>query len=444
MRSAATARLALVFYVTERSHTSQAGAAVAGLSHLGAVLASSSQKVSTYDKRLKVEELFPVTPTPIEGDELRDLLTVGGLHRQLATRNQDVLTISEDLATQVIDCLRRLRPAMAPAIDWLRALDGFGGLGFSETEVLWREQRDAVNVGLRIGGFSPTPLRAWRRPADHEPFLAGVVPYPRPSPSEPDSPPEAPSAAQPHEPPEREGSSTLDHPHLSELVPAATEPRLVDHDARVFPGWEPEPNQQVHIHTFTDGHRRMEVANVDASGVEARTGADLIYYHVNTRSFVLVQYKRMQRGSLVVDNRLRGQLARMEALTSINQKPSQPDDWRIGPDFGFLKLADADGRDTPADRLVRGLYLPSSYTRILLGQGRTRLGYGTGDRYLTNQQFIDLVAHGLVGTVGITATDLRRVVNGLIDAGGSVVIAKDYSEEATDERQRRLRSRKAR
>jgi hypothetical protein len=130
MRSAATARLALVFYVTERSHTSQAGAAIAGLSHLGAVLASSSQKVSTYDKRLKVEELFPVTPTPIEGDELRDLLTVGGLHRQLATRKQDVLTISEDLATQVIDCLRRLRPAMAPAIDWLRALDGFGGLGF--------------------------------------------------------------------------------------------------------------------------------------------------------------------------------------------------------------------------------------------------------------------------------------------------------------------------
>jgi hypothetical protein len=65
---------------------------------------------------------------------------------------------------------------MPPVIDWLRALEGFSELGYSETELLWREQRDATNVGLRIGGFSATPLRARRRPADDQPFIAGVVP----------------------------------------------------------------------------------------------------------------------------------------------------------------------------------------------------------------------------------------------------------------------------
>jgi hypothetical protein len=204
------------------------------------------------------------------------------------------------------------------------------------------------------------------------------------------------------------------------------------------------PNRQVHIHTFAHGDRRMEIVNVDASGVEARTGADLIYYHLNTQSFVLVQYKRLQRRSLTVDDRLRGQLARMDALAGLNHQPSQPDDWRIGPDFGFVKLTDTMAHETPADRLIRGLYLPSSYVGMLLAQGSTRLGYDTVARYLSNKQFIEFAAHGLVGTIGVTVEQLQEIVNDLVDAGDSVAIAEDHSNESTAERQRRLRSRSVR
>jgi hypothetical protein len=454
MRSTGAARLAVIFCVA----SGKSGVIVTRLTHVGAVVRSSGQKVSTYDRLLKIEELFPVTPTPIEADDLRGLLPAGEVDRLVAARN-DVQLVSDEVTTALVTAIGHLRPTMPPVIDWLRALEGFSGLGFSETELLWREQRDAANVGLRIGGFSPTPLRAWRRPAEGEPFIAGVVPYPRPtggadrqSSTDASSPSAAPirGPAPPgegHDQPRERRDRSRDaeyQPELSKLVSRATEPRLVDHDARILPGWRRLPNRNVHIHTFADGERRMEIVNVDASGVEARTGADLIYYHVNTESFVLVQYKRLQHRTLFVDHRLRGQLARMSDLAMLNQQPNHPDDWRIGPDFGFLKLADTMAHETPADRLVRGLYLPSSYVSILLAQDRTQLGYDTVDRYLSNKQFIEFVAHGLVGTIGITVERLHDIVNGLVDAGDSVVIAKDHSNENTAERQKRLRSRSAR
>ncbi|GFJ84935.1 hypothetical protein Phou_091150 [Phytohabitans houttuyneae] len=457
MPSTGPAHLAVIFYAA----STNSGATVTKLTHIGAVVRPSGQKASTYDRLLKIEELFPVTPTPIETTDLREFLPAGEIDRLLAARN-DVQLVSEEVTTALVTAISQLRPTMSPVIDWLRALEGFSGLGFSETELLWREQRDAANVGLRIGGFSPTPLRAWRRPAEGEPFIAGVVPYPRPNgeagrqtPTEAPSQPAARIREDERSPAPDEGNDQShdrndrpqdeeSQPVLSGLVPKATEARLIEHDARTFPGWRHMPNRQVHIHTFTDGDRRMEIVNVDASGVEAKTGADLIYYHVNTKSFVLVQYKRLHRRTLSIDDRLRDQLARMDDLAKLNQQPSQPDDWRIGPDFGFLKLADTMAHETPADRLIRGLYLPSSYVGILLAQNRTRLGYDTVDRHLSNKQFIEFVAHGLVGTVGITVEQLQEIVNGLADAGDSVVVAEDHSDESTAERQRRLRSRSAR
>jgi hypothetical protein len=87
--------------------------------------------------------------------------------------------------------------------------------------------------------------------------------------------------------------------------------------------------------------------------------------------------------------------------------------------------------------------MSASYVRILLAEGCSHLGYDTVGRYLSNQQFIDLVAHGLIGTVGVSVNQIRELVAGLLDLGGSLVIAKDASVETPAERQRRLRSRSA-
>lgn len=98
-------------------------------------------------------------------------------------------------------------------------------------------------------------------------------------------------------------------------------------------------------------------------------------------------------------------------------------------------------RDTAPDSMVRGMYLSSSYLRMLLERQQASMGYATVGRYLTNKQFIDLVAHGLVGTIGVSAARLREIIRGLVAAGDSVVLAEDLGRENVSERQRRLRSR---
>ncbi|MER7007781.1 hypothetical protein ABT297_32720 [Dactylosporangium sp. NPDC000555] len=414
------------------------------LTHIGVSLRSANQKASTYDTRIKLEELFDIVPSSLECEHVTTGTNRDNLAHLLTTRSGDVVAVQSEVAASVLDSIARLRPGMGAVIDWLEALRNSDELGFTEREILWREHRDAINLGLRIGGFSSTPLRAWRRPSNNQPFVAGVVPYPRPRTLE-SNPSASPTQIElPGEGYEQSatGREELYHPRLAGLA-NPTEPRLIDHDARAFPGWSRQRTPEMHVHVFADGNRRMEIINIDASGVEARTGADLIYYHVNTESFVLVQYKRLVGRSYPVDERLVDQLNRMERLAKLNRNPTRPHEWRIGPEFSFLKLADIKQKNVPPDRLVNGLYLSTSYTRMLLAENLTRLGYDSVERHLSNQQFIDLVAHGLIGTVGVSVEQIRDIITGLLDNGESVVIAKDVSNETLTERQRRRRSRSA-
>lgn len=76
---------------------------------------------------------------------------------------------------------------------------------------------------------------------------------------------------------------------------------MIEHDARpldlttLFDEWGDRGEYRCDIHVLQDPEgRRLEIANVDATPVEGRLGTDLIYYHEATRSFILVQYKRLR------------------------------------------------------------------------------------------------------------------------------------------------------
>src|SRR5581483_9407666 len=134
--------------------------------------------------------------------------------------------------------------------------------------------------------------------------------------------------------------------------------------------------------------------------VEKRLGTDLVYYHEPTHSFMLVQYKRVDpiKQSFTVDQRLRDQLDRLEQVAELSAGPTSPDDWRLGADSCFLKLAWWPEHREAIDALADGMYLPLSYVRLLLqddctrGRGESRiLGRTTVPRYLVNSQFNELV-----------------------------------------------------
>ncbi|PPS89356.1 hypothetical protein BZZ08_01851 [Streptomyces sp. MH60] len=199
------------------------------------------------------------------------------------------------------------------------------------------------------------------------------------------------------------------------------------------------------------------MVNVNATPVESRLGTDMLYFHEPTKSFVFVQYKRLDPDtrSIYVDERLRRQLDRLEETARLSRTPTQPSEWRLGNDPCFLKLAywpkNADKR--PMQDLAPGMYLPVSYVRLLLEDDCTRgkranstariLGYGQVERHLTSTQFIDLVKHGLAGTVGTTREQLHALVKQRVTAGHSVVMATESSEESVRARQARIRDRGA-
>ena len=320
--------------------------------------------------------------------------------------------------------LRRRHPNLTLILDWLGALADPPGLSNDAPEdQAWQAQRDAVGTIARIFKVPPTIFSAWKRPLSrHAPYLAGLIPEP-------------------------------------------VEQSLIEHDARtmadssgLFSEWIDRTDARCDIHVFRDETgRTLEIANVNATEVEARLGTDMIYFHEPTASFVLVQYKRLHpdRHTMSVDARLLRQLDRLENVARLGKPAARPEDWRLGTDPCFLKLAYwPDKPAIPADSLAPGMYLPVSYARLLLENdctlsGRTRdngengrmLGYDQVPRHLVNTQFIELVQHGLVGTIGVTVEQLRALVEERVQSGHDTVVGVERSRESARARQKRVRDR---
>ncbi|MEU9410771.1 hypothetical protein AB0E08_34480 [Streptomyces sp. NPDC048281] len=318
--------------------------------------------------------------------------------------------------------LRAKFPRLVPLIDWLLAqanplvLDGR-----DEADQAWQEQQDAVRSILRIADFPLPSLNAWKRPESRDaPYTAGIIPQP-------------------------------------------SENSLIDHDVRAAgrafgleSDWVNGSGARCDINVLWDSSgRRLEVTNVNALPLESRTGTDMIYYHVPTKSFTLVQYKRLdpRKREIRVDERLRSQLDRLEEVAQLNSPPTQPHEWRLGSDPCFLKLAHwpEDTRKNPVEGLSHGMYLPVSYVRMLLendctlgpqkGSKARLLGYDQVERHLVGAQFVELVKEGLVGTVGTTREQLWSMVKRRVSEGKNVLVAEENSSESVRDRQKRNRTR---
>jgi hypothetical protein len=337
-----------------------------------------------------------------------------------ATSNGDIGILGRSLWEGLDRAMRTQDPDMADLLDWLLAQAAQPA--FSEDDPAdrsWQEQRDAVGCLLRIADFPLPALAAWRRPA------------------------------------------SPDAPYLSGLIPQPVEQGLLDHDVRVadiafgmFGNWRSgEPLLRCDIHVLQDAHGRvLEVVNVNNTMIEARTGTDMIYYHEPTMSLVFVQYKRLdsKKRTIQADKRLYDQLDRLDKVATLSRRAIRPSEWRLGGDPCFLKLAHwpQNAGESSAASLAPGMYLPVPYVRLLLEddctlgerQGRV-LGYGRIERYLVADQFIKLVKHGLVGTVGVTREMLFELISSRVDESQSLVVAVETGPESVSQRETRLRRR---
>jgi hypothetical protein len=168
---------------------------------------------------------------------------------------------------------------------------------------------------------------------------------------------------------------------------------------------------------FSDGKgAQVRVHIYDRKPLESILGIDLLIYMPLYRSYILLQYKMMQkRGSSAardwqysVDRKLRKQLTAMSRAAALMQRaPASPmpiGDWRLTEELFFWKFCEATRVSDSEQSLVHGITLSRSHLESFLqlqesqgpGGGR-RIGYESCKRYLTTSQFVELARAGWIG-----------------------------------------------
>ena len=213
----------------------------------------------------------------------------------------------------------------------------------------------------------------------------------------------------------------------------------IAHDSGRFDGWLPSGTPALGATTFHRGGRTLTVANVNRTRIEHVLGVDLLYLHEDYRSFVFVQYKRMER-----DDRNRpyyrpsgksyeSEYQRMrdwDVRTRIQQDSDALLAYRLGNDAFFFKVYANPTDSLPQEGLLQGMYFPLSYWTSLVAspdvrgpRGGIRITYENSGRHLTNTQFADLVGSGWIGSLPQREELIRDVIAQALGASHSVTVA---------------------
>jgi hypothetical protein len=192
----------------------------------------------------------------------------------------------------------------------------------------------------------------------------------------------------------------------------AREDPMIEHDANTFLGWTQRRSDRLAVRRFEDSHgRTLEIMNVNRWPIETRLGTDLIYYHQQRRSFVLVQYKRLvldgSHWRCRVDEHFQDQLEVMRTLDTRCLPRDTGGDYRMVPTPSFVKVCRLDTLDVDSTSMITGMCMPREQVERYLKRPDSPkyLDPDTFKDHLTSTMFAQLVAVGAIGTVGV-ATEL--------------------------------------
>lgn len=255
---------------------------------------------------------------------------------------------------------------------------------------------------------------------------------------------------------------------LSEDAPAATmnlargsktglsrlnvhEDGVIEHDARVVPGYEFIDSDVRGQATFRKGHQTLEVYTANRRKLEEAFGVDLIYLNLFHRNAVLVQYKMLkpQGGEdyptdwvYREDEHLQKQLKTMRLF---RQSYGTADGFRLSREAFYFKFV---RRQEP--EASTNVLLPLGHFEEILkdsafrtAHGNVRVGYKDLDgRYMRQTAFIDLLQAGYIGSDTSTTKHLRALIDNVLSGDNSLVVAVQrltHQHEKDSDRQRLMR-----
>lgn len=218
------------------------------------------------------------------------------------------------------------------------------------------------------------------------------------------------------------------------------EDAMIANDLAVVPGFSFVRPIQTGAALFeNDLGTRLTVVLANRLPLEELTGADLVYYNETFASFVMVQYKAMERGSdgeavyRLPNTQLDEEIRRMDRLIeSVRSAALASDvaDFRLAWNPFFIKLCPRLVFEPDNAALSKGMYLPIEKWKLLMlssdivGPRRGRgITFRNVKRYMDNTAFISLVANAWIGTHREQSAVLESAVRGTVESGRAVVLA---------------------
>lgn len=191
---------------------------------------------------------------------------------------------------------------------------------------------------------------------------------------------------------------------------------------------------------FYNGKNKLDVIYANRNALEKTVGVDLIYYNMKYNSFVLVQYKLMEKETEEFvyrpDKQLDEELKRMNAFNSkivLSDTISHHNDMRLNNNGFMIKLVPNKSFEPISNKLITGMYLTLEYANFLLGDsgpkgknGGRLLTYNNSPRYLTTTDFINLVNQGFIGTSGLQSNKIQELIKEFYETNRAIIFAKDH------------------
>lgn len=232
------------------------------------------------------------------------------------------------------------------------------------------------------------------------------------------------------------------------------EDTMIQNDMQVVPGFERLDQTKFGAVTFENDDTKLILLHANHQRLEETLGVDLIYYNNTFNSFVCVQYKAMEHehsGAVFrfPKDDLTKEVTRMDsALRLLGQivRETEPHGFRLNENPFFLKFCPRVVFEPDKPDLIRGMYLPIDYWRILeqhpstLGprQGR-RLTFENAGRYFDNTGFIYLVSKGWIGSNAAQSAVLGDIINAILGGQRSVTLAVKFDKKDADGELSRVR-----
>ena len=218
------------------------------------------------------------------------------------------------------------------------------------------------------------------------------------------------------------------------------EDQMINSDLMALPGFDLIRTYSYSRAQFKSGDSDviLDVIVANRTLMEEQTGADLIYYNERYKSFVLVQYKAMEKETGIgpvfrlPNVQLQKEIESMEALSRQlgENMVTHHSHYRLTYNPFFIKLCPRIVFDPNDIKLTPGMYFNIDHWRILEqdealegSRGGRLVTFHNVGRHITNTDFVALIKNSWIGTTPVQSAILEKLISEILESGKSLVYA---------------------